>query len=86
MVFIEKKTMTNASKLAAFACFDTCFSNIFCPKWQMAVFFVVAEDHLQSTAEQDSHALIASQLQQLLEPAFPANCFFLNLITQDYNT
>lgn len=51
----------------------------------MAVFFVVAEDHLQSTAEQDPRAFKASQLQQLLEPAFPANCFFLNLITQGHN-
>lgn len=86
MACIEEKTMTNASKLTAFACFDTCFSNIFSPEWQMAVFFLVSMDHLQSTVEQESHAFASSQLEQLLKPAFPATYFFLKLIIEDHNS
>lgn len=52
----------------------------------MAVFFVVSMDHLQSTAEQESHAFASSQLKQLLKPAFPANYFFLKLIIEDHNS
>lgn len=78
MACIEEKTMTNARELAAFACLDTCFSNLFSPEWRMAVFFVVSVDHLQNTAEQESRAFVSSQLQQLLQPTFPANYFFLS--------